>query len=148
MRFAAWSGVVSILYATAATAGGNATTTIDLGSGVTLQAPAGVVQVPDQGIDSIVGAFRGEGFECRYDHGLYSGDLSTVEGAADERIHVAGVAARLVSAPPDFDGLHVPEIAKTSRGARRLTVSCRSKDDAARDTVKNILMSLQIAPTE
>ncbi|MEQ9488145.1 MAG: hypothetical protein RIM72_04015 [Alphaproteobacteria bacterium] len=148
MRKAAWFGVVPLLCASVALAGGNQTSIIDLGGGVTLQAPIEVQQTPGDGIDSIAGSFSGDGFECRYDHGLYSSDLSDVRNATVEQVRVAGVAARLVSATDEFDGLHVPEIAKSSRGARRLTISCQSADEATRSIVRDILMSLQIESVE
>lgn len=122
--------------------------TIDFGQGVTLQAPGDVVQVPEQGIDSIVGSFAGAGFTCQYDHGLYSNDLKSVEGSTEQTVDLNGVSARLVAAAPDFDGLHVPEIAKTVIGARRLTITCRSNDEDARQVVRGILHSLQVSPNE
>ena len=122
--------------------------TIDFGNGVTMEAPEGVQQNPGQGIDSIVGSFVGEGFECQYDHGLYSDQLNDMDGATVEQTVLSGIDARLVTAPPDFDGLHVPEVVKTVIGARRLTVTCRSASDETRQTVRTILTSLHVEPTD
>lgn len=136
------------MMAASAFAGGDRLITIDLGSGVTVQASGDVAQVPEQGIDSIVGSFGGNGFTCRYDHGLYSNDLSSIESAVVQQVDLKGVPARLVSADPDFDGLHVPEIAKTVIGARRLTVTCHSNNEKTRQRVRAILTSLEIAPAD
>jgi len=133
--------------AASAFAGGQSVTEIDLGNGVTLQAPDGAVQTPEQGIDSIVGRIRGDGFECQYDHGLYSNDMKSVENAETEALDLSGVSARLVTAPPDFIGLHVPVIAKTVIGDRKLTVTCHSNDQA-RQAVLDMLQSLHVPPAE
>lgn len=121
---------------------------LDLGNGATLQVPDGVDQKPEQGVDSIVGSFSGEGFTCQFDHGLYASDLSEIENRKEEAVVLDGLPARLVSAPPDFDALHVPETKRSVIGSVRLTVTCRSETESARKTVREILSSLKMNPAD
>ncbi len=106
--------------------------------------PEKTVLEPGQGADSTVGEIRGPGFECKYDLGLYSSSLQGIKDAKVETIDVSGRTAQLVQAPPNFDGLYIPETTQTALGPLRLTITCRSADEPTRETVVKLLRSVKI----
>ncbi len=92
--------------------------------GFTIEAPKGWTYVKQQGIDSLCGAFFGDGMTLEYDLGMYSPSLSKYEGsrAAEDEI-IDGRQARVVMDRAEgFAGVYIPEATKGRRGEVNLTV--------------------------
>ena len=134
-----------VILASAALAGASSTLTkFTIDNLVTLELPPDARGKPGQGIDSIIGSIKGKGFTCEYDLGVYSNHLTGIEGSSEQVLTISGRPARLVEAPPDFDGLHIADIEKTLLGPRLFTISCKSGDKDARDAVRTMLRSARL----
>lgn len=115
---------------------------VDAGSAFSVMAPPGSVYRPGQGTDSLVGSVDVPGFELRFDYGLYSNPLAEPDWVGAE-VEIDGKAARLVTSRSGSVGVHFPQVADTSLGATRLTVTC---DLEARDhapTVERIYRTIR-----
>ncbi len=109
-------------------------------SGFRFEAPADLVAVPGQALDSNVGRRRNATLELTWDLGWYSDPLEHPEqpGYRSEDVVVGGHDARLVTFE-GFAGIHFPVV----DGNRRLTVSITFQDAAAREDALRILRSIR-----
>jgi len=117
--------------------------TLPFAGGLRVQAPPGSTNDAAAGIDSATGTIRGPGFSCFYDYGPYANPLTDMGGSA-EALTLAGRAARLVRADPDFDGLHIPDTGTGKGMTMKLTLACRSPNPARRAEVRQVLRSIEL----
>jgi hypothetical protein len=138
------SGILLVALVTPAAARNGDMRDLMIADDIRLTVPEKTVLESGQGTDSTVGTIRGPGFECNYDLGLYSNSLKDIKDATVKTIDVSGRTARLVQAPPDFDGLYIPETTRTALGPLRLSITCKSADEPTRQTVVKLLRSVKI----
>jgi hypothetical protein len=117
-----------------------------------ISAPAGTSYHPRRGADSLVGAFRGPGFELNLDYGVYSDPLldeGRYPSAHRSEISIDGRPGQLVTlgAPLDggryFIGLHVPRVTASPLGPVRLTMTGRVEREEDLALVRRMLQTIR-----
>lgn len=108
---------------------------------------------PEQGIDSLVGSFSGDGVSLSFDYGWYSNSLPYDDDPAYE-VHqesIDGRAAKVVAArgPAGTTGVYIPLAVKPAAGengmATRLRISGMDLTAAQQHTVMQILRSVRFS---
>lgn len=113
--------------------------------------PAGLSEVREQGIDSSVARWEGEGITVRIDYGVFSDPLTSYGGRPNFRLSDAEIgdrAARIVSFDQS-DGKHLVAahfhgFAKERRTARdKLTIVVETEPSVKREVASRIIRSVR-----
>jgi hypothetical protein len=82
--------------------------------------PPGWVYEPDQGIDSFIGSYCGDGIELRFDYGWYSDPLNFNDGRlyAVHEETIGGLTAKIVLSrdPSGTTGIHFAKVSSIRPG--------------------------------
>ena len=129
------------------------------GDAYSLRAPTGTTYRAGQGIDSLVGAFKGPSVDVSSDYGLHSNPLTEWQSRAqyqERAVEVDGRPAKLVTAyapelvadKPYLIGIHVPEVKRSLLGAIKLTLTAGVASVEQYATIERIFASIRFLKSD